>query len=195
MSKIHQALAPLNSRLPVIGFAAPSGTGKTTLLRGVIRALTGRGLRLAVIKQARDDFDLDRPGKDSFRLRAAGIERLLIASARQSALIIEPHEPREPQLAELLALLVVDELDLVLVEGFRDQPLPKIELYRGQPAPRYPYDPWVIAVASDRPLDTALPQLDVDSPAAVAAFIGELLAGFRPHGSRLSATLNSLSEQ
>lgn len=160
-----------NARIPVLGFAAPGGTGKTTLLAQVIGLLNAQALRVGVIKQARDDFDLDQPGKDSFRLRRAGVERLLIAAERQSALIVELDEPREPMLDELLALLDQDALDLVLVEGFRDQPFPKIELYRGRGEPRYPFDPWVVAVASDRVLDTALPRLDINDAAAVAEFV------------------------
>lgn len=191
VAKIHQAMRALNVRLPVIGFAAPSGSGKTTLLSGVIRELIGRGRCVAVIKQARDDFDLDQPGKDSHRLRAAGVERLLLASEHQSALIVEHSQPREPQLAELVTQLADDELDLVLVEGFRDQPLPKIEVYRGQPQPRYPYDPWVIAVASDRALASELPQFDVAAPVAVALFIDNLLATLRCCANDHSVTLTA----
>ncbi len=194
MTKIHQAMRALNACVPVIGFAAPSGIGKTTLLSGVIRDLNERGRRVAVIKQARDDFDLDQPGKDSYRLRAAGIEQLLLASQRQSALVIEHPVPTEPQLAALVAQLAQDELDVVLVEGFRDRAVPKIELYRGQPAPRYPYDPWVIAVASDRPLPTPLVQLDLNAPVAVSGFIDALLAP-PPPAEGLFATLPVSSGQ
>jgi molybdopterin-guanine dinucleotide biosynthesis protein MobB len=156
--------------LPVLGFVAPSGTGKTTLLSAVIRRLTAAGLRVGVIKQARIDFDLDQPGKDSDRLRRAGIERLLIAAERQSALIIEPREPREPELDELLALLNEDELDLVLVEGFRDAPIPRIALCRGATPPP-DGDCRLIAIASDRPLASRLPVLDLGDPAAVVEFV------------------------
>ncbi|MEZ5591475.1 MAG: molybdopterin-guanine dinucleotide biosynthesis protein B [Gammaproteobacteria bacterium] len=166
----------LPAKIPVLGFVAPSGTGKTTLLKEVVRLLSEAGLRVGVIKQARDDFDLDRPGKDSYKLRKAGVERLLLASEKQSGLVIEQVEPREPELTELLELLDLDALDLVLVEGFRDCDFPKIELIRQSPGtPRYPADPAIIAVATDiepaTGLTTGLPQLDLNQPASVAEFI------------------------
>lgn len=167
---------------PVLGFVAPSGTGKTTLLSAVIRRLTDAGLRVGVIKQARIDFDLDQPGKDSDRLRRAGIERLLIAAEHQSALIIEPPEPHEPTLDELLALLEPDELDLVLVEGFREAPIPRIALCRSATPPSDD-DPRLIAIASDRPLATRLPVLDIDDPAAVVEFVRAWMDAYRRVGS------------
>ncbi|MCB1714612.1 MAG: molybdopterin-guanine dinucleotide biosynthesis protein B [Candidatus Competibacteraceae bacterium] len=166
----------LPAKTPVLGFVAPSGTGKTTLLKEVVRLLSEAGLRVGVIKQARDDFDLDRPGKDSYKLRKAGVERLLLASEKQSGLIIEQLEPHEPELTELLTLLDLEALDLVLVEGFRDCDFPKIELIRQSLATaRYPVDPAIIAVATDSELTaglaTGLPKLDINQPVLVAEFI------------------------
>lgn len=163
-----------NARVPVLGFIAPSGTGKTTLLREIITRLRDRGLRVGVVKQARDDFDVDHPEKDSYRLRKAGIERLLINSPQQSALILEHPGGDDPQLNELLALLRQEELDLILVEGFTDQDFPKIELSRaGSRFSRYPHDPSVIALVSDRAGEVAasVPVLDIDAPGALVDFV------------------------
>jgi len=163
-----------NSKVPVLGFVAPSGTGKTTLLRAVIGLLKARGLRVGAAKQARDDFDIDRPGKDSYRLRQAGVERLLLASSKKWALILEHPDGGDPELDELLRLFDQDELDIILVEGFSDQVFPKIELVRaGREPVRYPHDPCVIALATDwtEAGQATVPVLDIDDPAAVAEFV------------------------
>ena len=159
--------------VPIVGFSAPSGTGKTTLLRAVLVLLRERGLRVGVIKQARDDFDVDVPGTDSFELRRAGIEATVIASDRQSALICERPESIDPELSSLLPEFAMDDVDLILVEGFSDQPFPKIELFRGQDQPRYLKDPWIIALATDckLPYEPPIPLLEINDPAAVADFL------------------------
>ena len=159
--------------VPVLGIVAPSGAGKTTLLKQLIEILSQTGYRIGVIKQARDDFDLDRPGKDSYELRKAGIQRLLLASEQQSALVQELLEPHEAELDELLSLLDLEALDLVLVEGFRDSRYPKIELIRDtlQRSPQYWHDPSVVALVSDTLQDSALPQLDLNHMSSVAEFI------------------------
>ena len=126
-------MTTLNSvQVPVLGFIAPSGTGKTTLLRYVIGLLREQQLQVGVIKQARSDFDVDIPGKDSYKLRKSGIERLLLGSEQRSALILEhrPEDQYEPDLNALLALLDQRALDIILVEGFSDTAYPKIELHR-----------------------------------------------------------------
>ncbi|OBS10418.1 molybdopterin-guanine dinucleotide biosynthesis protein B [Acidihalobacter prosperus] len=158
---------------PVLGFAAWSGSGKTTLLARLLPLLRARGLRVAMIKHAHHDFDIDQPGKDSHTLRKAGAEQMLIASRRRWALMVESPDEREPELAELLAHLDPARADLVLVEGFKHEHFPKIEVHRaavGKPL-LYPDDPDIIAVVRDTRLDTRLPQLDIDTPDTVAEFV------------------------
>ncbi|MGE0080223.1 MAG: molybdopterin-guanine dinucleotide biosynthesis protein B [Thiohalomonadaceae bacterium] len=175
----------------VIGFAAWSGTGKTTLLEAVVARLRARGLRLAVIKHAHHDFDIDHPGKDSHRLRQAGAQQVMVASRRRWALITEHDDDRpEPRLAELLPQLDASGLDFVLVEGFKHEPIPKIELHRpalGKPR-LYPDDPQVIAIAADGPLAAApnLPVLDLNDADAVCDFLIDYRArhGARANGSK-----------
>ncbi len=165
-----------NIGLPVIGFVAPSGTGKTTLLRRLVPLLAARGLRVGYLKHAHHRFDLDRPGKDSYELRAAGARATLLASAGRWALQVENQDPgRDPELAELLGRFPPGSLDLVLAEGFKYADYPKIEVYRaavGGP-PLYPGDPHIIAVVTDGDLPIAPhpPRLALDDPRAVLDFI------------------------
>ncbi|HEY0635766.1 MAG TPA: molybdopterin-guanine dinucleotide biosynthesis protein B [Gammaproteobacteria bacterium] len=162
--------------LPLVGFVAYSGTGKTTLLEQVIPELRRMQLRVGLIKHAHHDFDIDIPGKDSWRLRQAGASQVLVASKKRWALITE-HEARhtEPQLRELLHQLDTALLDLVLVEGFKHEPFPKIELRRSELArpELYPEDPHIIAVANDMPhsYPCPLPLLDINQPQQIARFI------------------------
>ncbi len=163
---------------PLFGFAAWSGTGKTTLLERLIPELTGRGLRVGLIKHAHHDFDIDIPGKDSYRLRKAGAEQVVVASGRRLAMVVEQPAAadEDPSLADLLDLIDPSRIDLLLVEGFRHEPaLPKIELHRmslGKPL-LCAGDPSVMAVACDEPvqLPPGLPLLDLNSPQAIADFI------------------------
>ena len=164
-----------NARKPVIGFAAWSGTGKTTLLRKMIPLLRDRGIRVGMIKHAHHDFDIDIPGKDSYELRKAGAGQMLVASARREALVVERASATDPDLNRLLTRLDQDALDLLLVEGFKHETFPKIELYRaarGKP-PMYPGDPTIIAVATDGalPESTELPVLDINDPGQIVEFI------------------------
>jgi len=164
---------PRNARVPIVGVVAPSGTGKTTLLCRLLPLLTARGLRVGIVKQAREDFDLDHPGKDSHQLRKAGIERLLLTSDRKSALVLEHPTGDTLELERLLTLFDRDALDLILAEGFAGAACPRIELSRGGIWRYYPNDPWLIALATDR-VDTMpadLPVLDMNDPAAVAVFL------------------------
>lgn len=169
------------SHLPVLGIVAYSGAGKTTLLTQVLPLLRENGLRVGLVKHAHHGFDPDVPGKDSYRLRKAGAVQTLVASRRRHALITELPEEREPELEELLAELDPERLDLVLVEGFRGETIPKIEVHRpglGQP-PLFPERPEIRAVACDAPPRTdpgPLPLLDLNRPEAVAEFILDLAA-------------------
>jgi molybdopterin-guanine dinucleotide biosynthesis protein MobB len=165
--------------LPLLGFCAWSGTGKTTLLSQLIPLLRERGLRLGVVKHAHHAFDIDHPGKDSWVLRHAGADQTLVASRRRTALIVEHADgPADPELAECLAMLDTGHLNLVLVEGFKHESFPKIELHR--PAMRRPLlcgdSPDILAVASDRPvkLPRALPLLDLNDTPQIADFIIKL---------------------
>lgn len=164
--------------LPLLGFAAWSGTGKTTLLEQLIPLLVARGLRLGVLKHAHHDFDIDQPGKDSHRLRKAGANQMMVASRRRHARIIET-ELAEADFRELLASFDQTCLDLLLVEGFKHEHFPKIELHRaaiGKPL-LFPDDRDIIAVASDQPTDTTLPRLDINDLDAIADFVCDYLAG------------------
>ena len=158
---------------PVIGFAAQSGVGKTTLLTRVLPLLRARGFRIGMIKRAHHDFDIDKPGKDSYQLRKAGAEQMLIASDHRWALMVENEPPVEPRLETLLARLDTASLHLVLVEGLKGEAFPKIEVYRAAAGKDrlYPRDDTIIAVATDTALDTDLPQLDINNPEQVADFI------------------------
>jgi len=161
-------------RKPVLGFAAFSGTGKTTLLIRLIPFLAQRGVRAALIKHAHHDFDVDRPGKDSYELRRAGARQVLVVSDRRCALMTDYAEPREPRLENLVDQLALDTVDLVLVEGFRHVTFPKIELHR--PALKQPLlcreDTSIIAVATDFPVNTdSLPRLDLNNPVEIGEFI------------------------
>ena len=171
--------------LPLLGFAAYSGTGKTTLLKKLIPTLGRRGLRPALIKHSHHDFEIDVPGKDSYALRKAGAGQILLASPHRRALIIEtPDHQDDPRLAELIGLLDPSRADLVLVEGFRHEAFPKIELHRpalGKPL-LFPQDPHIIAVATDGPLpvETRLPVLDLNDVDAIAGFLIDFLRS-TPH--------------
>jgi molybdopterin-guanine dinucleotide biosynthesis protein B len=165
----------LNSKVPVLGFAAFSGTGKTTLLTRLIPLLREQDIRIGVIKHAHHKFEIDYPGKDSYELRKAGAQQMLIASASRMALIREYEQDTEPQLADLVAKLDQTMLDIILVEGFRHVPFPRIELHRS--ALQKPLlcldDKSIIALASDAPLKAQIniPVLDLNNPQQIATFI------------------------
>jgi len=164
--------------VPMIGFAAFSGTGKTTLLLKLLPLLKARGLRIAVVKHAHHSFEMDRPGKDSYRLRAAGADEMLVASRCRMAWVRECDGKREePSLAEALGVLDPSRVDLVLVEGFKHEPYPKIELHRaalGRPL-LFPDDPNVVAIATDGGAlardPGGLPRLSINAPAEIADFV------------------------
>jgi molybdopterin-guanine dinucleotide biosynthesis adapter protein len=156
--------------MKTIGFIGYSNTGKTTLIEKLVPLFTGRGLRVAAIKHAHHGFDMDRPGKDSFRYREAGAQQVLIATAQRWALLTETSQPAT--LADLLAQLA--PCDLVIVEGFRSEGVfPRIEVRRATNTepPMFPHDPNVIAIAADHPVETRLPVLDLNDAAKIAAFV------------------------
>jgi molybdopterin-guanine dinucleotide biosynthesis adapter protein len=153
----------------IIGLAGWSGAGKTTLLAKVIPRLNARGLSVSTVKHAHHAFDIDQPGKDSHVHRQAGATEVLISSAKRWALVHELREEAEFQLDALLAKLA--PVDLVVVEGFKARPHPKLEVYRavvGKP-PLHPDDPHIVAVASDAALPGArVPVVALDDVEAVA---------------------------
>jgi len=163
------------NNLPLLGFAAFSDVGKTTLLTQLIPVLRARGIRPGMIKHAHHDFDIDTPGKDSYELRKAGAEQVLIASSKRWALMTETPAQAEANLFELIDRLDHAQLDLVLVEGFRHEAFPKIELHR--PRQQHPLlcieDPHIIAIATDVELNVplAIPTLNLNDPAQIADFI------------------------
>jgi molybdopterin-guanine dinucleotide biosynthesis protein B len=179
-----------NAHKPVIGFAAYSGTGKTTLLKQLIPLLRERGIRVGVIKHAHHSFEIDIPGKDSYELRMAGASQMLIASAQREALVVEKEAEGEAELDRLLAKLDQASLDIILVEGFKDEAFAKIELYRetlGKPT-LHPQDPDIIAVATDGelPAPTRLPVLNINAAEQIADFLCRrfCLAEVRPTSRR-----------
>lgn len=166
-----------NFHIPVLGFVAASGTGKTTLLTALIPLLKARQLRVGLIKHSHHDFQIDQPGKDSFRLREAGASPVLLVSSYRRALITEVFPQQEPCLSEELARFDQGCVDLILVEGFKTEKFPKIEIHRHilHSPFLYPDDPAIIAVASD--VGLALPEglfyLDLNQPTLIADFIVE----------------------
>jgi len=170
----HQA--KVESSIPLIGFAAFSGTGKTTLLRQLIPALKTKGLEVGVIKHAHHNFDIDVPGKDSYEIRQAGAQQVLISSSRLMALVeVQSANLTEPSLSTLIPRLDCSKLDLILVEGFKHETIAKVELHRcslDKPL-LYPTDPNIIAIASDLPLDLErdIEQLDINDIDAIADYL------------------------
>lgn len=151
--------------------AGYSGSGKTTLLEKLIPCFTAQGLRVAIIKHAHHDFDIDQPGKDSYRHRLAGAQEVLVGSAQRWALMHELRGAPEPTLDEQLARL--SPCDLVLVEGYKREAIPKLEIYRaanGKPL-LFPQDPYIIALAADPAVATHLPQFALEEVQAIAQFI------------------------
>jgi len=158
--------------LRVIGLAGMSGSGKTTLVVRLLPALVARGYRVSTMKHAHHVFDVDRPGKDSYRHREAGATEVLVASSARWALMHEQRGEAEPSAAELIGHMT--PVDLVIVEGFKREGHDKLEIHRretGQPL-IYPGDPHIVAVLSDEPLPACpLPVIDIDDIEAIADFI------------------------
>ena len=166
--------------MKVIGIVGWSGSGKTTLIVRLLPILVGRGLRVSTLKHAHHAFDIDKPGKDSYEHRQAGATEVLVGSATRWALMHELRSAPEPTLDELLGRLT--PVDLVLVEGFKTHPYPKIEVLRADSEEAlWPRDPHIVAVAttggpSETERTAIRPRLlDLDDPAGVADFIVEHL--------------------
>ncbi|MEH2557983.1 molybdopterin-guanine dinucleotide biosynthesis protein B [Bradyrhizobium algeriense] len=157
--------------MKVIGLAGWSGAGKTTLLTRVIPQLHKQGLRVSVIKHAHHAFDVDVPGKDSWKHRQAGAAEVLVSSSQRWALMHELRGAAEPRLPELLAKM--SPVDLVVVEGFKREPHRKIEVYRAanEKPLLFPDDPGIVGVATDTPVETTLPTAHLDDIEAVAAMM------------------------
>lgn len=162
--------------VPLLAVVAWSGTGKTTLLQQVIPLLKERGIRTGLIKHTHHQMDIDTPGKDSYLLRKAGADQVIVASNQRWALMCETPD-RSLDLTELAARMDSSTLDLVLVEGFKGEPVPKIALWRhgvkGEVTDLL--DEYVIAVASDEKLAIDRPILGINQPVIVADFIEEWL--------------------
>jgi molybdopterin-guanine dinucleotide biosynthesis protein B len=156
----------------IIGLAGWSGSGKTTLLAKVIPSIVARGLKVSTLKHAHHAFDVDQPGKDSHTHRMAGATEVLVSSANRWALVHELRGAAELSLEALLDKL--SAVDLVLVEGYKRQPHPKLEIYRaalGKPL-MHPDDPAIIGIASDQPLPAApIPVIDLDDVEQVTEFL------------------------
>ncbi len=164
----------------VVGFSGYSGSGKTTLVEQLIPALKRRGLRVSVVKHAHHKFDIDHPGKDTYRHRQAGAFEVVVASENRLALIREFERPARLSVHQLIAELY-DGIDWVLVEGFKSSDLLKVEVWRAPSEgyvarpPRYMEDDFIVAIATDAPgqlpQSTLRPVLDLNDPDAVADYL------------------------
>ncbi len=163
---------PQRPNLPLLGFAAYSGTGKTTLLEALLPKLTAAGLRIGLLKHAHHDFDVDKPGKDSYRLRKAGASQMLIASRNRHALMTETPDA-EAKFDYLLTRFDAEKLDVILVEGCKNIAFPKIELHRAEVGKPwlYPHDENIMAIAADEMVETDLPQMHINDLDAIADFV------------------------
>lgn len=163
---------PQRPNLPLLGFAAYSGTGKTTLLEALLPKLTAAGLRIGLLKHAHHDFDVDKPGKDSYRLRKAGASQMLIASRNRHALMTETPDA-EAEFDYLLTRFDAEKLDVILVEGCKNIAFPKIELHRAEVGKPWLYlhDENIIAIAADETVETALPQMHINDLDAISDFV------------------------
>jgi molybdopterin-guanine dinucleotide biosynthesis adapter protein len=178
--------------MKIFGLAGWSGSGKTTLTSRLLPELIGRGLTVSTMKHAHHSFDIDQPGKDSYVHRMAGASEVLVASASRWALMHEHRGASEPSAADLIRHMT--PVDLLLIEGFKREPHPKLEIYRranGKPL-LHPDDPHIVAVASDVPLpQSPLPVLFIDDIAAIAEFI----VGHFGLQSRSSSQQSAISNQ
>ncbi|MBI3045735.1 MAG: molybdopterin-guanine dinucleotide biosynthesis protein B [Betaproteobacteria bacterium] len=157
--------------MKIFGFAGWSGSGKTTLIEKLIPLFVARGLKVSLIKHAHHTFEVDQPGKDSYRHRHAGCSEVLVTSSKRWVLMHELRGAPEPGFAELIEHF--SPCDLVLIEGFKREKVPKLEIYRAAVGESllHPQDPSIVAIASDGRLDTKLPQFDLHDAPAIAHFV------------------------
>lgn len=176
----------INFPIPLLGFAASSGTGKTTLLTKLIPLLNEKGIRLAIIKHSHHNVEIDNPNKDSYKLRKAGAQQTIIASPKRTSIIMEYPEQNDASLEQNLRHLKTEILDLVLVEGFKFAEIPKIELHRKTLNKPYFFvsDKNIIAIATDESLTDVeqeeklfetriqeVTQLNINQPWEIAEFV------------------------
>lgn len=162
------------SHLPLIGIVAYSGTGKTTLLKALIPLLRQHNIRVGLLKHSHHDMDVDTPGKDSYELRKAGADQTMVASDRRWALMTEHQEAGSVELSYLASRFESSSLDMILVEGFKHEPITKIALYRPEVGKPFTHliDEHVVAIASNVPItETTLPILDINDAESIAQFI------------------------
>ena len=157
--------------MKTFGFAGWSGSGKTTLIEKLIPLFVKRGLRVSLIKHAHHTFDVDHPGKDSYRHRHAGATEVLVTSSRRWVLLHELRGTREPSFEEQVRHF--SPCDLLIVEGYKFAPIPKLEVWRAETgeALLHPNDPHIVGIASDAKLETGLPIFDLNEPEKIAAFV------------------------
>lgn len=162
--------------MKTFGFAGYSGSGKTTLIEQLIPRFVKQGLRVSLVKHAHHAFDVDQPGKDSYRHRHAGASEVLVTSSRRWVLMHELRGEAEPTFEAQLGHLA--PCDLLLVEGFKHAPIPKLEVWRAATGEGllHPNDPHIVAVASDASVETRLPRLDLNDVDGIAGFIRSHLA-------------------
>tara|TARA_B100001027_G_scaffold71682_1_gene48994 strand:+ start:126 stop:644 length:519 start_codon:yes stop_codon:yes gene_type:complete len=164
----------------IIGFAAFSGTGKTTLIKKIVTLLSEKNYKVSVIKHAHHEFDLDKPGKDSYEIRKSGAENILISSSKRWALIHENKENDELRLEDLLSILENIKTDIILVEGFKKENFPKIELYRKAIGKEILFynDSNIVAIASDEniKIENNIHKLDLNDPQQIVDYIINFLS-------------------
>ncbi|MEI8634032.1 molybdopterin-guanine dinucleotide biosynthesis protein B [Vibrio sp. PP-XX7] len=171
--------------IPVLGFAAFSGTGKTTLLEKVIPILVEHGFQVGVYKHSHHVVELDKPGKDSFRLRKAGACQTLLSTPERSILTTEVRDDKSADFYQRLTQFDTQHLDIILVEGCKEKHFPKIEIHRAEMEKPWLYrsDPAILAVASTTPIDGPIPYLDLNNTAQIVSFIETYIHQFTPSSS------------
>ncbi len=164
--------------MKIFGFAGWSGSGKTTLIEELIPRFVKHGLSVSIIKHAHHSFDVDQPGKDSFRHRQAGCKEVVVVSEKRWAIMHELRDEPEPSLEEQIGR--ISPCDLLLVEGYKHYPLPKLEIWRKENAKPWlhPQDEHIVAIAADAPVDTRLPRFDLNDRDRIGDFILSYI-GFR----------------